>query len=152
MSFTTGPDGTAERAAIVARLKANLVGGRVYDDLPDATELPRDASGELLPYIFVGFTSPSPDNTGRTVAGTAGEQPHVMGISVECWAPRQGSAGAVAGAVRRVLVGWRPNEQSGEVELTGGGQFTARSTRSLPSRTMEQVRGQVGFNLGVPTF
>lgn len=149
MSYDIGPDGNPERDALIARLKGALVGGRVYDDLPDATNLEKGPNGEILPYIFTAFSSPSPESGSRTVSSTELEQPYWMGFSVECWAPTMNAARRTAGAVRRILPGWAPSESSAPIELLGGGQFTSRTTNVMPTRAMEQVRGRFLFNLGV---
>lgn len=147
--YLEGPDGTPERAAIIERAKV-LCGGRVYPDLPEASELPRDDSGEILPYIVITFSSPVPLNDGRLMAFGELNQGYMMGVQVDCWGATRDIAGATAGAARRVLLGFVPNDSCDEIRTTGGAQFSMRASGALPSRAMEQIRMLVPMNLSIP--
>lgn len=148
--YSEGPDGTPERTAILDRARALLCGGRVYDDLPEAEQVPRDTTGEILPYIVITFSSPVPLNDSRLMAFGELNQGYMMGVQVDCWGPTRSIAGSTAGAARRVLLGFVPNEACDEIRTTGGAQFSMRAQGALPSRAMEQIRMLVPMNLSIP--
>lgn len=148
--YDNGPDGTPERQAILDLARSLLCGGRVYDDLPDATQIPRDpTTNEVLPYMVITFSSPAPTNNDRVMGSGELDQPYLMGVQVDCWGPTRSVAGATAGAARRVLIGFVPTAGCSEMRTTGGAQFSARGTNALPSRAMEQIRMLVPMNLAI---
>lgn len=153
--FLLGPDGVAEEEAIIARLKANLVGGRVYDQISDEQIEAMGNVGEIAPYIVIDFGQAAPTRGDRVLALGELSQPYTMGISVACWGGKVDDVRRVAGAVRRLLLDWAPTETSAPiVGLPGmtGGNFTSTPARvQIPSRVMRQVTLLLTFNLGIPT-
>lgn len=141
-------DATAEQDAILARAKAGLVGGRVYDSLPDETELERDPdSQQVLPYIVITFGALYPSPQDRTIEG-AEQQPQIMPIVFECWAAIRRTAGQTAGAVRTSFLGWAPDpSNASEIDLRGGGYFQSRDANGRPTRYMESVTGSCLLNM-----
>lgn len=149
--YLIGPDGVAEEEAILARLKDNLVGGRVYDQITDEMVAPAGDVREVAPYILVDFGVPYPTTRDRIVGAGELSQPYVMALSVECWASQVRDARVVAGAVRRLLIDWQPTPSSQPLSGMGGGGFSTMSARQLlPSRAMRQVLLMCTFNLGIP--
>lgn len=133
-------DGKAERAAIEARLKTALVGGRVYTSVPEETTLERDELGLFVrPYIVIGFGGFTPSMADRTIEGEA-QQPQIMPVYVECWAADANAAMDTAGEVRKLLIGFQPDpDNATEMMLRSGGWFERRDATGRPSIYMEQV-------------
>lgn len=130
MSF----DGELEVKATIAKLKAALVGGRVYDGLPDEAVLGRDANGPL-PYIVVVATTPIPLQTERRLAVGEQDQPYILPITVTAYAQTQPIARATNAGVIRLLVGWQPGgDNSTLFEISGGYSRTATDAQNKPTR------------------
>jgi hypothetical protein len=142
-------DATAEQTAVIDRL-STLCGGRVFDYVPEETELERDeTSGLVKPYIVVTFGSLYPTEGDRTIEGED-QQPQLMPIIVECWATTASAARATAGAVRTRLVGWSPSaDNASEISLRGGGWFQQRDTTGRPTRAMESVTAVTALNQSI---
>jgi len=132
-------DGNPEKDAIEARLK-DLVGGRVLRELPEELQLVRDDLTSLIkPYIYLSFGSLYPSATDRSIEGEA-QQPHIMPITVECWAAVKGASEAAAGAVRTLMIGWDPEiDNASEIAARGGGNFESKDASGRPTRFMESV-------------
>ena len=65
-----GFDGIAEQEAIEARLRANLLSGRIYTELPEEATLAVDPSTRLVkPYILLTFGSLYASADDRTMMG-----------------------------------------------------------------------------------
>lgn len=152
--YTRGPDGVAEQEAILDRLRSNLVGGRVYDQITDEQIEAMGSVREIAPYIMVDFGQPTPTRGDRILALGELDQPYVMGISVNCWGSKTSDLRRVAGAVRRLLIDWAPNDTcqpiAGFPGLSGGGFGTTSARVQLPSRERITVTLMLTFNLGIP--
>lgn len=130
MSF----DGQLEVKATIDKLKATLVGGRVYDGLPDEAVLLRDANG-VEPYICVVATTPVPTQTERRLAVGEQDQPYILPITVTAYAQTQAIARATNAGVIRTLVGWQPGgDNSTPFEISGGYSHTAKDAQNKPTR------------------
>ena len=139
--------GGLEQKAVLERAKTYLVGGRVFDYLPDEYELARDDSGQVRPYVVIHFGTVRALPTDRSLEGEE-EQPHLMPFTVECWASTYEAARAVAGAVRQTFVGWAPTSSGGEITSPGGQSFRDRDSSGLPTRYLEAVALETIINAG----
>lgn len=149
--YLIGPDGVAEEEAILTRLKDNLVGGRVYDQITDEMQATWGNVGEVAPYILVDFGAAYPTGKDRVVGAGELSEPYAMTVGIACWGSKAADVRRLAGAVRRVLIGWTPTESSAPMTGMGSASFSAQSARvQVPSRTMRMVMLQVVFNLSIP--
>jgi len=132
-------DGNPEKDAIETHLKA-LVGGRVLRNLPEELQLVRDNTTALIkPYIYLSFGSLYPSAEDRSIEGEA-QQPHIMPITIECWATVKSAAEATAGAVRTLMIGWDMGiDNASEIAARGGGNFESKDASGRPTRFMESV-------------
>lgn len=137
MSF----DGVAEVEATIARLKANLVGGRVYDGLPDDQQLARDPlTKEVLPYIVVVATTPVGMKTERRLSVGEQDQPFVLPITAVAYAQTASAARNTAAAIQRWTVGWQPGgDNSTAFESPGGYSHTRMDAQKKPTRFEQGV-------------
>lgn len=140
-------DGAFERAAIVDRAKTLLVGGRVYQQIPDETQVAKSANGTVLPYLVIDFGNAYAVDGDRSLMGEA-DQPHLLPFRIEAWGPTGEIAENVAGAVREQFVGWHASPSSSEITAASGGGFSTRSSNAAPSRAVETVSLELLFNLG----
>lgn len=140
-------DGAFERESITQRLKL-LVGGRVYPGVPDDLQLERNDAGTIRPFISISFDTPYATGVDRSLDGEE-DQPHFLPLTVECWAPADPVAHAVADEARRLLVGWNPSPGASELRATpGGGRFSNRSAGAAPTRFVEVQAFETTINLG----
>jgi hypothetical protein len=149
--FTLGPDGVAEEEAILARLKANLAGGRVYDQITDEMLEALGNVGEIAPYCVVDFGAAYPTGKDRIVGAGELSEPYAMAVGIACWGSKTADVRRLAGAVRRVLIGWAPTAGSAPMTGMGSAGFSSQPARvQVPSRTMRMVMLQLTFNLSIP--
>ncbi|MDF2915903.1 MAG: hypothetical protein K0S70_120 [Microbacterium sp.] len=143
-------DTVPEEDAILQRLKANLWSGRVYDELPDETDLARDTvTGLILPYIVLTFGTLFPSGQDQSIEGAA-QQPHVLPFVAECWGATKNDARAGGTGVIKLLTGWRPSENNAsEITLTGGGGGFANYDQGRPVRFLRPVAGSCLVNMSI---
>lgn len=143
-------DAVAEQEAIIARASI-LVGGRIYQEIPDETKLVLDTNGLVRPYIIISFTPVVPTARDRSLDGEEA-QPHVMGVLFECWAATISAASRTAGAVRTRYTGWEPTaNNSSQIMLRGGGAWARTDEAGRPIRYLETVSAETIINLSVTT-
>ena len=142
-------DTTTEEKNILARVRANAVGGRVHEMLPDEEQIERDPiTGMVKPYIILTFGEVFPLGTDRSILGAA-EQPHVLPIIGECWGATVNEARGAAVALRLLFTGWAPSaDNASEIELSGGGRFTSYD-RGRPVRYMRSVAASCVINMSI---
>lgn len=142
-------DGVAEQRAILARL-GTLVGGRIFDGIPDDEELPTATFGEIKPYIVVIFGSDVPTGADRSLM-EEDVQPLIQPLTVECWGGNADICRTTAGAVKGLIRGWKPDElNASSIRTSGGGDFRQKSSAGKPSRFMRAVNGEYTYNLSTP--
>jgi hypothetical protein len=140
-----------EQELIIAKAISDvaLAGGRAYDEIPEEQDLEKDADGILiLPYIVVAFGTLIPQEDSRSIEGYD-QQPLIMPIIWECWAPTKRQARQLAGQVRTAFRGWQPNENSTQIEMSGGSWADPRNGAARPSRYLEAVTAQTVINQAV---
>ena len=145
MSF----DGIAEQEAILERAK-QLVGGRIHDGLTDDLTLERDQDGSIKPYIVVWFGEMYDQTTDRSLTGEE-QQPVIMPMIFECWAPTATICREVAGKLRPLFRGWAANENMSPIRFRGAGNFMQRDSAGLPSRFQRTVSMETILNMSVQT-
>ena len=64
-----------------------------------------------------------------------------MPVIIECWASNAKAARRTAAGVRKLFLGWAPDDNNATpMEMRGGGWFPGRSNSAgRPSRSMESV-------------
>lgn len=142
--MTTDP--TFERTAIRLRAQAFLLGGRVYDSIPDDFALERSENG-VKPYAVIHYGTVFRLGTSRSLVGEE-EQPQVLPVTITCYARSQEAARASAGAVRDLFVGWSPSPGSSEMEAPSGTAYRDRDSAGTPTLFAEAVSLETVFNLG----
>jgi len=149
--MTSNP--TAEMAAIRARARDRLFGGRVYDDIPDDKDLEFDANRMVRPYCIISQGIPVPTGRDRSLMGEE-QQPFIVPVTFECWSAARAISEAMVGDATTLFLGWTPVEgNSAPLSLRGGGSFQDRSNSGRPSRFMNSVNWAMIVNLSIdPEF
>jgi hypothetical protein len=140
-------DPTFERTSILLRAQEYLLGGRVYSSIPDDQRLERGPTGRVRPYAVVHYGTVYRLGTSRSLVGEE-EQPHVLPITIQCYAPNIEAAQASAGAVRDLFVGWQASPGSDEITSPGGTAYRDRDSAGTPTLYIEAVSLECVFNLG----
>lgn len=140
-------DGEFERKAIAARARAYLLGGRVYNGVPDDAALERNAQGLVKPYAVLHWGAIYASPSQRSIMGEQ-DQPHVMPFSVALYAPNADAAQASAAAVRELFIGWIPSPGSEEIVVPGGLAFRDRDATAGPTLAVEVVPFETVINVG----
>lgn len=131
MSF----DGVAEILATRDRLKANLVGGRVYLGLPDDEQLERDTNGIVKPYIVVYPTTPITGQTERQMGVGPERQPHILPLTIAAFASTETTALLTVAAIMKWTLGWAPGgDNSTPYEIPGGYSIAKMDAQKKPTR------------------
>lgn len=130
-------DTSLEEAAILARL-AKFAGGRIYDFIPDDEDLPRDANGDIRPYVTVNFGGQYPTPRDRSMAGEE-EQPYVWVIGITAWGRTTNDTRPLGNAIRVDMIGWQPTENVTQLRGGGGGSFSDRDAAARPTRSARLV-------------
>lgn len=143
MSF----DGILEGDRALERART-LAGGRVYDSVPEETQLARDSDGQVLPYIIMTVGTPFAAVGDRTIMGET-EQPQNLIIIFECWAASADTARRLAGGVRRKFLGHQLSDNSTQIQLGGGGYFQTKSATGRPSRYSQSVTCSMIINQSI---
>lgn len=143
----TWDGGFYEQEQVLARAQKYLVGGRVYDSLPEEMALELDDDRKIKPYVVLTFGPVIPTGIDGTLGGGEADQPHVMSAVFECYASAQVSARATAAAVRRTFVGWAPSQNADQMRARGGA-FRTRVSGGLTSRYLQTVNFEAEINLG----
>lgn len=141
-------DAYTEEQLILARTQAEiaLAAGRAYDEIPEEQEIPKDALGiNVLPYIVVSFGVTIPQADSRSIEGYD-QQPLIVPIIWECWASTSAEARQMAGQVRVAFRGWQPNDNSTQIELSGGSWADPRNGAGRPTRCLVVVTGETVIN------
>ena len=127
-----------------------LAGGRVFKTkVPDDSELPRDSSGAVRPYVVVTFQSPFFSAQGRSVAGGEQKQPYIMPFMVTAFASDADAAEVLIDAVKVMLVGVQPTTGSGVIQLVGGRSYDLADSDSRPTRFASLAWFKVFVNLSL---
>jgi hypothetical protein len=140
-------DPTFERKSILARARAYLLGGRVFDSIPDDQAVPRNEQGAVKPYAVIHYGTVYRLGTSRSLVGEE-EQPHVLPITIQCYAAHIEAARTSAGAVRDLFVGWHASPGSDEITSPGGTAYRDRDAAGTPTLYVEAVALECVFNLG----
>lgn len=136
-----------EQDRILDRAKKYLVGGRVYDWVPDEFALPRDAGGTVRPYLVVTFPPLVAAGRDRSLGGEE-DQPQVMTVVVSCWGGSGRVVRQVAGAVRKTFVGWAPSTTSQPMSSGPAGGFQSRTGSAAGTLYLETATFTTTINLG----
>jgi len=145
MSF----DGTDEVDAIVARLKANLVGGRVAVSIEDAEALARNDDGSVKPYIVAITNLPTASTRDRTIAAGEQGQPQMLSGTIASYAADRATARRTAAGVLRTIVGWEPSDTASAIKSPGGYNGTRMDANSKPTRYECGIYFTCWINLGL---
>ena len=128
-----------------------LMGGRVWEDaVPPGVNL-RVEGDEVLPYVIVHFGTPITESpgrgSGRSLAASEDEQPHVMPITVMIYATRSSSLRRAFRSVWDRLIGKRPSAGSGEIRSLGGTRITEKDSEGAIVRLVRVIYAEVPIGL-----
>jgi len=147
-------DGSAEAEYILSKSGlGSLLGGRVWEDeVPSDVKLPvvRD---EVLPYAIIHFGTPITETpgrgSGRSLAASENQQPHVLPMTVFIYATRSASLRAAFSSVWGKLIGMRPSPtgNAGEISSTGGTRMTEKDDKGAIKRLVRVIYAQVRIGL-----
>jgi hypothetical protein len=146
--------GVAEQEATLAYAQAQLLSGRIYDDIPDEAALARDESSPtlpILPYGVLTFDAPFETELDRTLTGPE-DQPLIMPVLFEFWAPTRKQAREAAGACRTTFIGWSPSATNATAyqAYRGVGFRNNRDSTGRPTRFVELVALATILNMSRP--
>lgn len=115
-----------DQQAIIARLET--LAQPVYETIDDIQEMPRDASGALLPFVEVDFGTLTATVRNRSFAGD-GAQPHETYMFVTAYARNKEMVRQIVGHILEpgFLIGWTPSVNVSTMVANGGSQFEMRS-------------------------
>jgi len=142
--------GLEERRATLARIKTINAGRAWQGSVLDDYEIPRDASGRVLPHTVVDFGAPVRTARDRNLAYTEKHQPHVLPVSVTCIAGDYDSAQILAAAMHDLLLDWAPSDSADAYESKGGYGSRRPSTENVPTRYLEGLFLESVINQGIP--
>ena len=126
--------GLVERRAITDKLK-ELAGGRVYrTSAPASEQLERYPDGAIKPYIVLRVSPPIMKATGRNVAATEQEQPHVLTGMVIAVATDDETSEELAADAMCLTIGEQFSDNSTPLQARGGNAWSTVETDSHPER------------------
>ena len=107
MTYTL--DMTPIQASIVAQLEAVTALPVLPDGLPDedSARIPRDASGDVTPFLIVWFRSMHRAPRGNSFGGTRMDS-YRSGFDVMCVASDGTTARETLNAIANDIIGWKP--------------------------------------------
>jgi len=141
-------DALVEQEAILARART-LLGGRIYDGIPDETRLERDANNVLLPYAVVWFGELFPANPAdRSITG-AQDQPATMSVLFDIWSESATTSRQAISAFHGLFIGWSAGDNMSEMILRGSGAFSFHQTTTGPTRFSRTLTLQFTINNSV---
>jgi hypothetical protein len=140
-------NGKAERDAAHALLLSVSGADRAFRGIPDESVLARDPDfGSVLPYIVERFGRPIPAPYDRNL-GTEDKQPHIMAITLACYAEVEKDAEDLAADITDLLLGLQLTPNSSGLKSAGGYSFNKKETQNKPSRYLEPVMFTTIVNL-----
>lgn len=111
--MTSSVDPTAERAAVLTRLRA--LTGETYEGVDQGTVLAVDGHANKLPYRDMEPGSTVPAARGRMVSAPEQAQPHIWAFQVHHAAPTRSQAVDLSTETDLSLIGWQPTNESGPI-------------------------------------
>lgn len=127
-------DGQAEAAAILAKLSP-LVGGRVYEGVPDDVAIEVYPDSSIKPFLVISFGEPFLKGSDRRMGVDDTEQVHIFPFDVTAAANSAGNARNLMATVNKLTLAWNPNPpNSGPVKPIAGYKYTTLDSQSKPSR------------------
>jgi hypothetical protein len=106
-----------------------------------------DETAELEPFGVITWGTPYPTYRDRSMMGEE-SQPYIVPMHVQAIAATVGEKNALAGAVRRLLLGWPPHpDNASGFTFRGGGEFNNRIQNLRPTRFIELVNFETTVNL-----
>lgn len=138
-------DGTAEHAAILARL-AILCDGRIYDGGDESYQPVVNTDLSIKPCIFVLQGQPIKTTKDRNL-GKERVQPFILLESIEIEAASNAVANATAASVVDLLLDWRPSGTATGLDLAGGSSFPRLATQTKPVRQVVSMRFTTTINI-----
>lgn len=141
--------GLTERRATLARIKAGVAGGRVWQGaVPDEVGLPRDTDGRIAPHVVIDFGAPVATTAERNLALPDAQQPYALPANVACIAGDADAAQALAAEVFGLLVDWQASSSADPWEAKGGYGTRRPATENTPTRYIEGLFMQCSVNMG----
>lgn len=128
-----------------------LMGGRVWEDAIPPGVAPRVEGDEVLPYVIVHFGTPITETpgsgSGRSLAASEDQQPHIMPITVQIFATRSSSLRRAFKEVWDHLIGKKPSTGAGEIRSLGGARFTEKDPSGAIQRLVRVIYAEVPIGL-----
>lgn len=140
-------DALAEQEAILARA-STLLGGRVYDGIPDEERLTR-TDGVLDPYAVVWFGELFPSNPADHSLTGEEDQPATMSVLFDIWSESATTSRQAISAFHPLFIGWSANDNMSPMVLRGSGSFAFHQTTTGPTRFSRTLTLQFTINNSV---
>jgi hypothetical protein len=131
---------------ILAYLDANLAFKVASGGVEEAENLTA-TQGVLDPHVVLRFGSPQPVVADQSFAGARYDGQYST-VDAMCVGASDAEARGLSSKVTRVLLGYRPNANAGELKLDwGGGTFTVIAEGSRPQFLISWVSFRFATNL-----